>query len=256
MSTSDGFGYATLSNGWVVGRFSALQAAGACHAVTTTRALDVDLFRNDLAAASSRLAAGLGLAGVAYVDQVHGSKVRVADRGGFHGQADGLVTTAEGLGIMTRGADCPLILAADPAARVVGAAHASWRGTVAKIAMELVRQMQAVGATPADIVAGICPSAGPCCYEVRQDVLDAAVAGIGPGAANFFIQRDGKNYFDLWAANRDQLLHAGLSSRNVHTSGVCTMCQDMFPSHRRQGSAAGRFAAVIALSTTTTKNSQ
>jgi hypothetical protein len=55
-------------------------------------------------------------------------------------------------------------------------------------------------------------------------------------------------FLDLWSANRDQLLRAGVREKNIHISGICTMCaNDVFPSHRREGAAAGRFAAVIGL---------
>jgi copper oxidase (laccase) domain-containing protein len=122
----------------------------------------------------------------------------------------------------------------------------------------MVAQMAALGAEPDGIVACVSPSAGPCCYEVGPEVLKAAVEGIGPHAATFFRatgrallagqgRQDRKALFDLWSANRDQLLRAGLRERNIHVAGLCTMCRnDLFPSHRREGDAAGRFAAIVA----------
>jgi hypothetical protein len=116
---------------------------------------------------------------------------------------------------------------------------------------------------PSDLVACICPSAGPCCYEVGDEVRQAALEGIGPHAAAFFFpfgwQRqaqlaDGsfapasKHRFDLWQANVDALMRAGLARESIHISGVCTLCRnDLFPSHRKEGNAAGRFAGVIGL---------
>jgi hypothetical protein len=56
----------------------------------------------------------------------------------------------------------------------------------------------------------------------------------------------GQMYFDLWSANRDQLLRAGLAPQNIHTSSVCTICHnELFPSYRVEGESAGRFAAII-----------
>jgi YfiH family protein len=203
-----------------------------------------------------------------------------------HPDADGLVTDRAGLGLMTRGADCPLILAVDPVRRVIGTAHASWRGTACRIAEELVGQMAGMGAAADRIIACICPSAGPCCYEVGRDVLEAMTQKVGPHAAEFFRrtpEREGQIrisgvpcpsprghertaqtcprglghgthsspspfFLDLWSANKDQLLRAGLRETNIHISGICTMCaNEVFPSHRREGAAAGRFAAVIGL---------
>ncbi len=303
----------TMDNGWTVGRFHALdEVAGVVHAVTTKRGLDVQLVRNDHAAAASKLGGALGWNDVAFVEQVHGGVVLPAEISrelrpseprtevsglvgsgeprtgvsGLIGNADGLVTNRAGLGLMTRGADCPLILAVDSARSVIGTAHASWRGTTCQIAAELVRQMAARGAAAGRIVACICPSAGPCCYEVGSDVLEAMTQKVGTHAAEFFragpekrgqtrisgnIERRTASgqmnqvvgerkdfsianssqspfFLDLWSANRDQLLRAGLREKNIHVSGICTMCaNDVFPSHRREGDAAGRFAAVIGL---------
>ncbi len=168
--------------------------------------------------------------------------------GGHHGKGDGLAGNTPGQGLSGRSADCPLILAADAATGACGVAHASWRGTVQKIAMELVSTMaRGFAADPANIVACICPSAGPCCYEVGPDVVQAALDKIGQHAERFFVRREGRTHFDLWSANVDQLVAAGLRRENVHVAGVCTMCRnDLFPSHRREGDTAGRFVAVIA----------
>ena len=145
-------------------------------------------------------------------------------------------------------ADCPLILAADPSGPAVGMAHASWRGTVKGIAARLIEAMGAeFGTDPAGAVACIGPAAGPCCYEVGPEVRRAADRALGPMAGRFFREGGGGRYlFDLWAANRDQLLRAGLADCNVHTAGICTICRnDLFPSYRVEGDAAGRFVAVI-----------
>jgi hypothetical protein len=102
------------------------------------------------------------------------------------------------------------------------------------------------GAEPAETLAVICPSAGPCCYEVGPEVRQQAVASLGPGAGWFFIEKSGKSTFDLWAANAAQLTAAGVPARNIHNVEHCTICGgDLFPSYRRQGEQAGRFAAVI-----------
>jgi copper oxidase (laccase) domain-containing protein len=126
-------------------------------------------------------------------------------------------------------------------------AHASWRGTAGGIAERLVESLtECFGVDPVDLVACIAPSAGPCCYEVGAEVRDAAAAGIGAGAGAFFIEREGRLYFDLWEANAEQLRGEGVPDANMHVAGVCTICRsDLFPSVRAEGDGAGRFAAVI-----------
>jgi hypothetical protein len=184
---------------------------------------------------------------VAYLRQVHGGTVLEARAGGLAGDGDALVTDVPSLGLMGVSADCPIILAADRGGTAIGMAHASWRGTVRLIAERLVAELVArYGVSPSDVVACIGPSAGPDRYEVGQDVVDAARAGIGPRADGFFIRRQGRTYFDLWSANRDQLMAAGVPPDSVHVAGICTIARnDLFPSYRVEGARAGRFAAVI-----------
>lgn len=242
------FDLITLPNGWQVGRFSVLTHPALTHAITTKHALDVQQVRHEQLAAGGLLAAALGVREAAHVHQVHGGRVLSVDRGGLAGEADGLVTRERGLLIWMRGADCPLLLAADVQAGVVGCCHASWRGTVARVTEEMIRQMVSLGARAASIVVGLCPSAGPCCYEVGPEVRAEAIGKLGPDAAEFFVPRQPREHLDLWKANRYQLRAMGVPEERIALSHVCTLCRnDLFPSHRKEGDAAGRLAAGIAL---------
>jgi len=265
MDLTEEFRLETLANGWVVGRFGALEAMGVAHLVTTRRGPDVQQVRHDPAAAGREIARVLGFDEAAFLEQVHGGEVLACERGGCAGYADGLVTAAKGLLLMGKSGDCPVILIADRHKRAVGFAHASWRATVAGITPAVVRRMAELGCDPRDLVACICPSAGPECYEVGDEVLTTAVQGIGPHAQEFLHpvgwQRQaqpvdgshpdpgthpGKYLFDLWHANTDALIRAGLEPESIHAAEVCTLCRnDLFPSHRREGNTCGRFAAVI-----------
>jgi YfiH family protein len=239
----------SLANGWSVGRFVPLENLGIPHLVTTRGGPHVDRVRHDTACAGRQIGEALGFGGVAFLDQVHGGDVLTCQSGGLAGAADGLVTAEQGLVLLGKSGDCPLVLMADRRHRAVGFAHASWRATVAGIVPEAVRQMVALGCAPGDLVACICPSAGPECYEVGEEVRMAALEGIGAHAAEFFkMGPRGKPHFDLWAANVDALKRSGVPSESIHVAGMCTLCRnDLFPSHRREGDAAGRFAAVIGL---------
>lgn len=244
----DPFYFTDLPNGWTVGRFTALDELGVIHVVTTRKGFDVTDAAKDPKSAATAVQQVLKLSAVAFCNQVHGTKIVAPRRSGSAGRADGLVTAASGMGLMGLAADCPLILAADPVSGAVGLAHASWRGTVGKIGSELVSQLVSrYRADPADLVACICPSAGPCCYEIGPDVVQIASASLGLRAQQFIERRINKTYFDLWAANLDELIQAGMDRSNIHTAGVCTLCRnDLFPSHRVEGDQAGRFVAVIA----------
>ncbi len=238
-----------LANGWLVGRFAALEAVGVPHLVTTRQGPEVQLVRHDPAAAGREIARVLGLNEAAFLEQVHGGEAIVYEKGGCAGLADGLVTTTRGLLLVGKSGDCPIILIADRRGQAVGFAHASWRATVAGIAPAVVRRMVDLGCEPGNLIACVGPSAGPECYEVGEEVRATVISAIGPHAATFFrLGPAGNPHFDLWRANVDALIRAGVPSQSIHVAGVCTLCRnDLFPSHRREGAAAGRFAAVMAL---------
>lgn len=205
------------------------------------------------AAAMTELCRRVGLPAAAWCDQVHGGRVLRAAGPGLAGQADALWTDRPGLGVAGRSADCPLILVAGTRADgrpVAGFAHASWRSTVRGITASLVQTLRQAGALPATLRAVICPSAGPCCYEVGKEVRDEAVARLGAGAVAFFTPRQDRFLLDLWAANAAQLTAGGVPAGRIHATGWCTICggpaADLrFPSYRREGDRAGRFAAII-----------
>lgn len=236
-----------------LGQFTALAGLDdIAHGVTTREgpAFGTEVTSDETSAAANDAADNLGFAGVAYPKQVHGGTVLRVRTPGRVGEADGLVTEVPGLAILGRSADCPLVLAVgrrpdnSPA---VGFAHASWRSTVAGITTNLVTKLQdELGVVPASIQAGIAPSAGPCCYEVGDEVRDQAMDQLGKEAALFFQQVNERWHFDLWSANLKQLTSAGVPASQIWGSNVCTICQGQdFWSWRTMGEAAGRFAGLI-----------
>jgi len=242
---------------WPLGRFAALdELPGVVHGVTTRSGPDLgtDAHSTRCAQGARAVAERLGLTGVAWVHQVHGGAVLRATGAGLAGQADALVSDAPGLGVLGRSADCPLILATGQrrdGTWAVGFAHASWRSTVARITATMLARLTAeLDVQPATVRATIAPFAGPCCYEVGDEVLEQALAALGSQAAAYFTRPTASPrwHFDLGAANLAQLADGGVDPARVTSSGMCTICQgDRFWSWRRQGPEAGRFAAVIGL---------
>jgi len=196
-----------------------------------------------------KLVKTVGLKAGAWARQVHGGTVLKVTEAGFAGDADALWSDQPGLGVIGRGADCPLILVGairPDESRVWGFAHASWRSTVQGITAGLILALTETGADPVKMRAVICPSAGPCCYQVGEDVRQAALDSLGPGAAWFFMEKLDGVTFDLWAANIAQLTAAGLAEDNIFNLQHCTICGgNQYPSYRREGDMAGRFAASI-----------
>ena len=168
--------------------------------------------------------------------------------------ADGLLTDQPGVPLMTIHADCPPILLYDPVKKVVGAVHSGWRGTVGKIGAVAIRGMvETYGSQPQDIIAGIGPSIGPCCYQVGEPVLSEVRQAFPAAAAALLIQQLDQSYhFDLWQAIRLTLLEAGLTESHIENAEVCTRCRtDQFFSYRatppEQRDNYGQFVATIAL---------
>lgn len=162
---------------------------------------------------------------------------------------DGLVTDRVGLALAVTAADCVPLYFYDPVRRVIGAAHAGWRGTVAGIGAKTVQVMvERFGCKPEEIHAAVGPSIGPCCYEVDDLVAEPVRRYYGEAAQQLLLpgRRPGKYQLDLWSANRLDLLWAGV--RHVQVAGECTAhrCDRLF-SHRAERGGAGRGAALIAL---------
>jgi polyphenol oxidase len=224
--------------------------------------------------------------GVVGLRQFHSGMIRVVER------ADGPLVTPEGRpvlrgdGVMTDVpgvmlgvgvADCVPVLVADVKRRAVAAFHAGWRGTLARIVERGIGTMQLrYGSRPEDLIAVIGPSIGACCYSVGEEVrfeFESQFAyapelfsevydsdpvrdkypllfltARAPGHSNIGPQI----HLDLWEANRQQLLDAGLKAKRITVVGECSACARVGPrlkyfSHRGESGFAGRMMGVIGL---------
>ena len=178
----------------------------------------------------------------AYGRQVHGRAVLAhtdapPPDGYVAPDADGQATNLRGVAPMVLTADCvPIALAGGGAVAML---HAGWRGMAANIVAEGVAALRDLGAR-GPLSAAIGPGAGPCCYEVSDDVRDA-FAPYGPDV------RHGR-HLDLKAVARQQLAAAGVD--DVVDVGLCTICSEatLFFSHRRDHGLTGRQAGIVWLS--------
>jgi YfiH family protein len=183
---------------------------------------------------------------------IHGSDVIIIDRSNRReilGDADGLITRDRDVFLFMRFGDCIPLLFFDPEKNVVGLTHAGWRGTMKNAAGVTVEQMvNQYRCRPEDIIAAIGPSIGPCCYEVGPDVVSAADAVFTEPASLFEPPNGytGRKHFDMWEANRRQLVTAGV--RQIVQTGLCTACRTgEFFSHRAEKGRTGRFGVIIGL---------
>jgi len=181
-------------------------------------------------------------------------------------KADALITREHGVAIALSFADCVPILLYDPVERVMAQAHGGWRGTARGIGAATVAAMnQQFGCLPSNILAGIGPAIGSCCYEVGETVqrlfLGQLQFDTQPAeqyrdlvhASAVFSTLSLSNRkslrLDLQATNRNQLLMAGLLPEHIEVMAVCTSCaNELFFSHRAEQGKTGRFPVLIALS--------
>jgi len=180
----------------------------------------------------------LGLRWLCASPQVHGTHVqRILEpsTGAGHpaqAPADGHATALSGVGAMTLAADClPVAMSAGGAVAMI---HAGWRGLAAGVLEQGMLAVRELGGDRA-AAAIIGPCAGVCCYEVGPEVH--ALFG---GA-----HRRG-SHIALRAIARERLLAAGVGS--IEDVEACTICDERFFSHRREGAQAGRQGGVAWLS--------
>ena len=176
--------------------------------------------------------------------QVHGTEIAEVTEQNLGSKFDGvdaLMTSMPHTCIGVSTADCVPILIYDTHARAIAAAHAGWRGTVARIGSKTVTAMlQRYGLSAADLKVVIGPSIGPDAFEVGDEVYEAFCEG-GFEMNQIAFKRNGKWHIDLWQANALDLQQAGIARENIEISGICTYQQhEDFFSARRLGIKSGR----------------
>lgn len=160
-------------------------------------------------------------------EQVHGAQVasvREGDKGNVLSGIDGLVATGTRIALGVTFADCVPILAVDPGARVIGTAHAGWKGTLGGIGEKLVSAMKTAGADINHIYVSIGPHIGMCCYNVLEDRAQAFRKQFGDDERiAAYIQ--GQWHLDIGFANYQTLLGTGILKDHIDAPVACTSCQ-------------------------------
>jgi YfiH family protein len=179
--------------------------------------------------------------------QTHGVTVARAeepDRGRQWGgdikpfpSTDAMVTDVPGLPIAIFVADCVPVFLFDERNRAAGLAHAGREGTAARIVERTLDAMRDnFGTRPEDVHAAIGPSAGPCCYEVSEEMAGQWRASGAPVR--------GRN-LDLWETNAAQLSAYGVSKTFIFTARLCTICGEEFYSHRNHADRSRNMALIM-----------
>ncbi|MDR1606837.1 MAG: polyphenol oxidase family protein [Deltaproteobacteria bacterium] len=194
----------------------------------------------------------LGLGPAVFVGQTHSANVYLCDpQKPYHPRSqkelisgyDALVTRPSdqnpGEALLIKLADCQGIILYHPQSQTLALAHSGWRGSVQNILGQTVSFLnKRFGLPPAELLAGISPSLGPCCAEFIHYEKELP--------EEFWRFQNPKNhYFDFWAISHWQLTQAGLKPQNIEIAGICTKCQPDFYSHRRGDD--GRFALLAGI---------
>ena len=216
-----------------------------CKSLTATSLFAHDPF--------SLLQKRMNISALLFLHQVHKASGKViSDRKDkdsllFFEEGDYLVTNQSsfGLGIVT--ADCLPIVYVDTVKKVVGVAHAGWRGSVAGIAKTVIKDMQNhYNSEIKDIIIFFGPSAKKCCYQVDEPFVRKI--GSGSSVKKALFKKGGQYYFDLALYNAEQLIEQGFTSQQlIFDYNECTICHDNFCSYRRQEGSSARQVTVVSL---------
>ena len=191
-------------------------------------------------------------------DQTHTANVRaVTEKDAGHGitrpktvfDIDGQVTNVPGLVLITYHADCVPLFFVDPVKKAIGLTHSGWRGTAARIGKNTVEAMtEHYGSRPEDIIGVIGPSICQSCYEVSEDVAEVFLKSLRVSDRLVYEKPDHKFQLNLWEANYQVMVDAGMRPENITVTRWCTGCHpDLLWSHRKTGANRGSLAAFLCL---------
>ena len=210
----------------------------------------------------NRISAALGFSpeDIVTSDQTHTANVRVItaeDRGNGitkprpYTDVDGMITNVPGLVLASFYADCVPLYFADPVHKAVGLSHSGWRGTAAGIGAVTVKELQKhYGTRPEDIYAAVGPSICQDCYEVSEDVILEFQKTFSRELWKdiFYRKENGKYQLNLWEANRQILLGAGILPEHISMPNLCTCCNPEFLySHRASQGKRGNLGAFLGI---------
>lgn len=161
---------------------------------------------------------------------------------------DAQITSESNITLAVPGADCLMLLFADPIKKICAAAHSGWKGTMLQVAKEVVQKMIHHGSNPKDIRVAVGPGVGGCCFPVCPEV--GAMFEKSYPSCLIPLKNSGKVGLDLFKANHIILEENGILPENIdiETVSLCTVCnQEWFYSYKRDGKPFGNQMGYIGL---------
>jgi polyphenol oxidase len=206
--------------------------------------------------------------------QIHSDVIRcIAQVSRENLAGDGLITQTPGIVLGIQTADCLPVILVDSKRQAVGVFHAGWRGTVKRIVEKGLGEMRrCFGTDSRHVRAAIGPGIHACCYEVGTEVREQFESQFAYARELFHEVKESdpvrekypllfmtarapghgelppKIFLDLVEANRRQLIDAGVPSKNISASPLCTACRtDLLFSYRAEKGVTGRMMAVVGI---------
>jgi len=200
-----------------------------------------------------RVIEAMGSGRLISLKQVHGKTALTVDHtwtGRENTEGDGMVTAVPGMALAVMAADCAPVLLADARNRVIGAAHAGWKGALSGITDKVIEKMCALGAERESITVAIGPAIQQSSYEVGQEFMRHFVVSGGSRCRQFFQFYEGSIYFDLPGYVAGCLAEQGIAHIDCLPQDTYSMEQEFFSYRRssKQGETDyGRQAGAISL---------
>ena len=164
---------------------------------------------------------------------------------------DGMLTGERGVTLATFYADCVPLFFLDPGKPAIALSHSGWRGTVHRMGQVTVEAMKKeFGTRPEDLITAIGPSICRDCYEVGPEVMEEFAQAFPAQLHDRIFRKNpaGSYQLDLWEANRQILLDAGVRPDHIEMPGICTCCNpDFLFSHRASHGKRGNLGAFLML---------
>ena len=216
----------------------------------------------------SRMAAALGVdrEKMVLTWQTHTTNIRVVSADDLgkgvvkdrdYRDIDGLLTNMPGVTLVTFFADCVPLYFVDPKHHAIGLAHSGWRGTVNRMGEKMIHAMkQEYGTVPEDLICCVGPSICSDCYEVGEDVADNFRDAFSKEDCEHIVFPSksgviGKRQLDLWEANHQIMLEAGIREEHISLPNLCTCCNPEFLfSHRASHGKRGNLGAFLGIKKT------
>lgn len=183
-------------------------------------------------------------------NQIHSDIVKIVSNENKNKKdnADALITNLKNTPLLVFTADCVPVIFIDKIKKIIGVAHAGWRGTYSEITKKTIQKMNEVyNSNPEDIVCIIGPSIGSCCYEVSKE-LYSSFKDKFKNSKDVCLIKNNKYFLDLWEVNKYSAIMSGVKQSNILSLDICTNCNsNEFYSYRADNKTYKRIGMIIEL---------